>query len=264
MLHCHKRGILQERVEHTEDKWRGGMDGILEKLKMGAELERKEESKAFDERKLKCDERRDKAYTQGLKKVKQYTDETSELGAEPVVHESNVEVRLRDVIEFCGLKGSREGFSNADTPQQIEVAAFRVYNLVTKRVEENLHIKFLENKPNVAGKGPNWLFDLDYLTDSMNYHSVRSENQANILQVNMKSNKLQVIKDKIDARDSVEEDESAQDCFELPIWHSYSSTNTSASKSDKKRGGPREEEQVFLDDLARLQMQEKEANEEDE
>ncbi|GJX53892.1 ribonuclease H-like domain-containing protein [Tanacetum coccineum] len=30
-----------------------------------------------------------------------------------------------------------------------------------------------------AMKGPTWLFDLDYLTDSMNYHSVRSENQAN-------------------------------------------------------------------------------------
>ncbi|GKF44865.1 hypothetical protein Tco_0131417, partial [Tanacetum coccineum] len=33
--------------------------------------------------------------------------------------------------------------------------------------------------PNVAGKGPTWLFDLDYLTDSMNYYPVRSENQAN-------------------------------------------------------------------------------------
>ncbi|GJW23907.1 putative ribonuclease H-like domain-containing protein [Tanacetum coccineum] len=30
------------------------------------------------------------------------------------------------------------------------------------------------------GKGPTWLFDLDYLTDSMNYHPVRSENQANL------------------------------------------------------------------------------------
>ncbi|GJU01574.1 putative ribonuclease H-like domain-containing protein [Tanacetum coccineum] len=59
-----------------------------------------------------------------------------------------------------------------------------------------------------------------------------------------------------------QEDESGSYCFELPIWHSYSSTNKSASKSDKKRGGPREEEQVFLDDLSRLQMQEKEANEE--
>ncbi|GJS69974.1 putative ribonuclease H-like domain-containing protein [Tanacetum coccineum] len=60
------------------------------------------------------------------------------------------------------------------------------------------------------------------------------------------------------------EDESNQDCFELPIWHSYSSTNPFASKSDDKIGGPREEEQVFLDDLARLQRQEKEANEEAE
>ncbi|GKA97612.1 hypothetical protein Tco_0825506, partial [Tanacetum coccineum] len=50
----------------------------------------------------------------------------------------------------------------------------------------------------------------------------------------------------------------------LPIWHSYSSTNTPASKSDDKRGGPREEEKVFLDDLARLKRQEKEANEEAE
>ncbi|GKD83905.1 putative ribonuclease H-like domain-containing protein, partial [Tanacetum coccineum] len=57
--------------------------------------------------------------------------------------------------------------------------AFRVYNLETKRVEENLHIIFLENKPNVVGKGPTWLFDLDYLTGSMNYRPVRSENQAN-------------------------------------------------------------------------------------
>ncbi|GKG15356.1 hypothetical protein Tco_0357679, partial [Tanacetum coccineum] len=42
-----------------------------------------------------------------------------------------------------------------------------------------MHITFLENKPNVAGKGPTWLFDLDYVTDSMNYQPVRSENQAN-------------------------------------------------------------------------------------
>nr|GEZ58273.1 putative ribonuclease H-like domain-containing protein [Tanacetum cinerariifolium] len=31
--------------------------------------------------------------------------------------------------------------------------AFRVYNSRTKKVEENLHINFLENKPNVAGSG---------------------------------------------------------------------------------------------------------------
>ncbi|GKF98184.1 hypothetical protein Tco_0296967, partial [Tanacetum coccineum] len=70
-------------------------------------------------------------------------------------------------------------------------------------------------------------------------------------------------KDKIDAEDSEKEDETDQDCFELPIWHSYSS-NPFVSKSANKIGGPRQEEQVFLDDLARLQRQEKEANKEAE
>ncbi|GJR03465.1 putative ribonuclease H-like domain-containing protein [Tanacetum coccineum] len=50
--------------------------------------------------------------------------------------------------------------------------AFRVFNTRTKKVEENLHIKFLENKPNVAGSGPEWLFDIDSLTKSLNYEPV--------------------------------------------------------------------------------------------
>ncbi|GJW14056.1 ribonuclease H-like domain-containing protein [Tanacetum coccineum] len=66
--------------------------------------------------------------------------------------------------------------------------------------------------------------------------------------------------DIIDAGDSEKEDESAQDCFVLPIWSSYSSTITPDLKTDAKREGPREEEQVFLDELERLKRQEKDAN----
>nr|GFD15544.1 ribonuclease H-like domain-containing protein [Tanacetum cinerariifolium] len=47
--------------------------------------------------------------------------------------------------------------------------AFRVFNKRTKRVEENLHVEFLENKAIEQGTGPNWLFDIDSLTKSMNY-----------------------------------------------------------------------------------------------
>ncbi|GKF45905.1 putative ribonuclease H-like domain-containing protein, partial [Tanacetum coccineum] len=47
--------------------------------------------------------------------------------------------------------------------------AFRVYNTRTRRVEENLHIGFLENNPMIEGNGPKWLFDIDSLTQSMNY-----------------------------------------------------------------------------------------------
>ncbi|GJY91475.1 putative ribonuclease H-like domain-containing protein [Tanacetum coccineum] len=106
----------------------------------------------------------------------------------------------------------------------LQSKAFRVYNLETKRVEENLHITFLENKPNVAGKGPTWLFDLDYLTDSMNYQPVRSENQANKHAGPQEANQNAGTEDIIDAGDSEKEDESAQDYFVLPIWSSYSST----------------------------------------
>ncbi|GKF38448.1 hypothetical protein Tco_0118509 [Tanacetum coccineum] len=35
------------------------------------------------------------------------------------------------------------------------------------------------NKPNVKGVGYRWMFDIDYLTDSMNYIPVSLENQAN-------------------------------------------------------------------------------------
>nr|GEU34505.1 hypothetical protein [Tanacetum cinerariifolium] len=47
--------------------------------------------------------------------------------------------------------------------------AFRVFNTRTKKVEENLHVDFLENKLIENGAGPNWLFDIDTLTNSMNY-----------------------------------------------------------------------------------------------
>ncbi|GKC73138.1 putative ribonuclease H-like domain-containing protein [Tanacetum coccineum] len=57
--------------------------------------------------------------------------------------------------------------------------AFRVYNLVTKKVEVNLHVKFLKEKPTVKGVGYRWMFDIDYLTDSMNYIPVSLDNQTN-------------------------------------------------------------------------------------
>nr|GEV87618.1 hypothetical protein [Tanacetum cinerariifolium] len=50
--------------------------------------------------------------------------------------------------------------------------AFKVYNNRTRKVEENLHITFLENKPMITGGGPEWLFDIDALLESMNYAPV--------------------------------------------------------------------------------------------
>ncbi|GJY83008.1 ribonuclease H-like domain-containing protein [Tanacetum coccineum] len=61
----------------------------------------------------------------------------------------------------------------------INSKAFRVYNTRTRKVEENLHVNFLENKENVAGSGPEWLFDINILSKSMNYHTVNAGNRFN-------------------------------------------------------------------------------------
>ncbi|GJT52030.1 putative ribonuclease H-like domain-containing protein [Tanacetum coccineum] len=159
---------------------------------------------------------------------------------------------------------SNEGFL---VGYSLNSKAFRVYNLETKRVEENLHITFLENKPNVAGKGPNWLFDLDYLTDSMNYQPVRSENQAYKNAGPKEANHSAGTQDNIDAENSEMEAESAQDYFVLPIWSSYTSTVKSSEaknegeKPNKSNEKPvDQEDQAFLEELERLKSQEKEAN----
>nr|GEW02024.1 putative ribonuclease H-like domain-containing protein [Tanacetum cinerariifolium] len=57
--------------------------------------------------------------------------------------------------------------------------AFRVFNSQTRTVQETLHVNFLENKPNVVGFGPTWLFDIDSLTRTMNYQPVIVGNQTN-------------------------------------------------------------------------------------
>nr|GEU89505.1 putative ribonuclease H-like domain-containing protein [Tanacetum cinerariifolium] len=57
--------------------------------------------------------------------------------------------------------------------------AFRVFNRRTRIVQETLHVNFLENKPNVAGAGPTWLFNIDSLSGTMNYHPVSVANPTN-------------------------------------------------------------------------------------
>ncbi|GJY56482.1 hypothetical protein Tco_0455597 [Tanacetum coccineum] len=59
--------------------------------------------------------------------------------------------------------------------------AFRVYNIRTRKVEENLHIRFLEDKPIIIGDGPKWLFDIDVLTKSMIYVLVIAGTNSNDL-----------------------------------------------------------------------------------
>nr|GEV47736.1 ribonuclease H-like domain-containing protein [Tanacetum cinerariifolium] len=95
--------------------------------------------------------------------------------------------------------------------------AFKVYNLETKRVKEIMHINFLENKPNVAGKRPTWLFDLDYLTASMDYQPITVENQANKTAGPKAANNSAGTQDNLDAGKSKMEANHAQEYYVLPL-----------------------------------------------
>ncbi|GJZ11884.1 ribonuclease H-like domain-containing protein [Tanacetum coccineum] len=87
--------------------------------------------------------------------------------------------------------------------------AFRVFNSRTRIVEENLHVQFSENKPNIEGSRPNWLFDIDALTNSMNYKPVVAGNQSN-------SNAgTKACNDACKARMKIV---SGKDCILLPVW----------------------------------------------
>nr|GEZ30532.1 hypothetical protein [Tanacetum cinerariifolium]GEZ30820.1 hypothetical protein [Tanacetum cinerariifolium] len=46
------------------------------------------------------------------------------------------------------------------------------YSIVEQLAEENLHIRFSENTPNVVGSGPDWLFDIDALTRIINFEPI--------------------------------------------------------------------------------------------
>nr|GEW53373.1 retrovirus-related Pol polyprotein from transposon TNT 1-94 [Tanacetum cinerariifolium] len=87
-------------------------------------------------------------------------------------------VTILNIIDYLGkfFEKADEGFFVGYFTNS---KAFRVFNSRTRIVKENLHVKFSENTPNIAGSGPNWLFDIDALTKSMNYKSVVTGDQSN-------------------------------------------------------------------------------------
>ncbi|GKE45644.1 hypothetical protein Tco_1472928 [Tanacetum coccineum] len=151
--------------------------------------------------------------------------------------------------------------------------AFRVFNSQTRKVEENLHVNFLENKPNVAGQGPNWLFDIDSLTNSMNYQPVTAGNQTNKNAGPQETNGNTSFKKNVDAGQSEEQNVSTQQYIVFPLWSSISSSNKSSDETDgddttddaageKPAQKPASEnEQALKNVLDKMMDQEKEATE---
>ncbi|GJR64013.1 hypothetical protein Tco_0010078 [Tanacetum coccineum] len=107
--------------------------------------------------------------------------------------------------------------------------AFRVYNIRTRKVEENLHIRFLENKPIVTGDGPKWLFDIDSLTKSMNYVLVVAGTNSNDFAGSEESN---------DAGHTSKETKFSQDYIVMPLWKDGSMFDSSSKNSSDDEPQP--------------------------
>ncbi|GKC67116.1 putative ribonuclease H-like domain-containing protein, partial [Tanacetum coccineum] len=120
---------------------------------------------------------------------------------------------------------------------------FRVYNRVTRKVQDCLHIDFLENQENQKGKGPDWMFgSLNLLTPSMNYIPVRKENYADS-------------GGKVSTYDDVEDLDDQQFIVHGP------SINAAQNKHSEERTADKEvplssEEQALHDELVSLMHQE--------
>ncbi|GJX90118.1 ribonuclease H-like domain-containing protein [Tanacetum coccineum] len=107
--------------------------------------------------------------------------------------------------------------------------AFRVYNIRTRKVEESLHIRFLEDKPIIAGDGPKWLFDIDVLTKSMNYMPVIAGTN---------SNDLVGTKESISTGHSSKETGSSQDYILMPLWKDGSLFDSSSKNANNDEPQP--------------------------
>ncbi|GJV47203.1 putative ribonuclease H-like domain-containing protein [Tanacetum coccineum] len=103
--------------------------------------------------------------------------------------------------------------------------AFRVFNSRNRIIEEALHITFLENKPNVAGSGPEGLFDIDTLTKSMNYKPVVAGNQTN---------GNAGFKESIDACQAGKKTVPSHEYILLPLWTPDSPISSSLKSLDDK------------------------------
>nr|GEU43796.1 hypothetical protein [Tanacetum cinerariifolium] len=164
--------------------------------------------------------------------------------------DNGTEFKNHNLTEFYGLKGIKREYSNARTSQQNGVAERKNMTFIetarTMFEDSFLHTTFWAETVNTAcyvlnmvlvtkpqnktsyelltGKGHAWMFDLDYLTNSMNYEPILVENQAN------KSAGLK------------------------------EANNSTGDKIEKNEKPVSQVEQIFQEELEKLKRQEKEAN----
>ncbi|GJT58468.1 putative ribonuclease H-like domain-containing protein [Tanacetum coccineum] len=137
-------------------------------------------------------------------------------------------VTILNTLDYFGKfdEKSDEGFF---VRYSLNSKAFRVYNIRTTKVEENLHIRFLEDKPIIAGDGPKWLFDIDVLTKSMIYVLVVAGTN---------SNDFVCTEESIGVGHSSKETGSSKDYILMPLWKDGSLFDSSSKNASNDEPQP--------------------------
>ncbi|GJY43320.1 putative ribonuclease H-like domain-containing protein [Tanacetum coccineum] len=153
------------------------------------------------------------------------------------------------ILDTLSVLGKFDGKSDEGflVGYSLNSKAYRVYNLVTKRVEVNLHVNFLEDKPNVKGVGYRWMFDIDYLTDSMNYIPEKDEDVELIVVPSAIKN----IEEKVESRTSSTNLNKEEILTEPQQEKKASSTDTSED-NPKILAFRRELEEIALKHLGKV------------
>ncbi|GJU21102.1 putative ribonuclease H-like domain-containing protein, partial [Tanacetum coccineum] len=123
--------------------------------------------------------------------------------------------------------------------------AYRVYNLSSKKIEETLNLRYLEDKPNVQGLGHEWYFDLDYLTDSLGYTRFKTNQPAGTQDTNIHAGT---------------QDDSDSECDEQVIVVPSFPSNSFSGPKVHEASEMVESSSDYAEELARLQKQAYEAN----
>ncbi|GKD73387.1 putative ribonuclease H-like domain-containing protein [Tanacetum coccineum] len=109
--------------------------------------------------------------------------------------DNGTEFKNMEMNQFCEMKGIKREFSVARTPQQNGVAKRKNRTLIeaarTMLADSKKYaLSFMRpfgcpvtilNTLDHLGSGPEWLFDIDTLTKSMNYEPVVTGNQSNVI-----------------------------------------------------------------------------------
>ncbi|GJT34578.1 putative ribonuclease H-like domain-containing protein [Tanacetum coccineum] len=132
-------------------------------------------------------------------------------------------VTILNTLDHLG-KFDRKSDNGFFVGYSLSSKSFRVYNTRTRKVEENLHVWFLDNKPMIEGSGPEWLFDIDSLTKSMNYVPVS---------IGTTFDESACTQDDLSIGTLLDQGDSSKDCVVMPIWKDTSYFDSSSKHDDK-------------------------------